>query len=198
MEYVIEMQDVVRNFDRKEVLKGVNLKVSPGEIFGLLGPSGAGKTTIIKILTGQLRCTKGASMILGQDTGALEPFVYRKMGMMMDNLGLYERLSCYDNLKLFAKIYQVPRGRISEVLRQVDLADAAREPVSKLSKGMRGRLALARAVMNEPEILFLDEPSSGLDPQAVSMIHQLIKKEQERRRGHISDNSQYGRSVKAV
>ena len=180
MEYVIEMQDVVRNFDRKEVLKGVNLKVSPGEIFGLLGPSGAGKTTIIKILTGQLRCTKGASMILGQDTGALEPFVYRKMGMMMDNLGLYERLSCYDNLKLFAKIYQVPRGRISEVLRQVDLADAAREPVSKLSKGMRGRLALARAVMNEPEILFLDEPSSGLDPQAVSMIHQLIKKEQER------------------
>lgn len=180
MEYVIEMQNVVKNFDHKEVLKGVNLKVSPGEIFGLLGPSGAGKTTIIKILTGQLRCTEGASRILGKDTGALSASIYRKMGMMMDNLGLYERLSCYDNLKLFAKIYGVRPGRISEVLKQVDLLEAAREPVSKISKGMRGRLALARAVMNEPEILFLDEPTSGLDPQAAAMIHQLIKKQQER------------------
>ncbi len=180
MEYVIEMQNVVKNFDHKEVLKGVNLKVSSGEIFGLLGPSGAGKTTIIKILTGQLRCTEGASRTLGKDTGALSASIYRKMGMMMDNLGLYERLSCYDNLKLFAKIYGVRPGRISEVLKQVDLLEAAREPVSKLSKGMRGRLALARAVMNEPEILFLDEPTSGLDPQAAAMIHQLIKKQQER------------------
>lgn len=180
MEYVIEMRNIVKRFAQKEVLKGVNLKVSHGEIFGLLGPSGAGKTTIIKILTGQLQCTEGVSMILGQDTAALPSFVYRKMGMMMDNLGLYERLSCYDNLKLFAKIYDVPQGRISEVLKQVDLAEAAKVPVSKLSKGMRGRLALARAVMNEPELLFLDEPSSGLDPQAVTMIHQLIRKEQKR------------------
>lgn len=180
MEYVIEMRNIVKKFAQKEVLKGVNLKVSHGEIFGLLGPSGAGKTTIIKILTGQLQCTEGVSMILGQDTAALPSFVYRKMGMMMDNLGLYERLSCYDNLKLFAKIYDVPQGRISEVLKQVDLAEAAKVPVSKLSKGMRGRLALARAVMNEPELLFLDEPSSGLDPQAVTMIHQLIRKEQKR------------------
>ncbi len=180
MEYVIEMRNIVKKFAQKEVLKGVNLKVSHGEIFGLLGPSGAGKTTIIKILTGQLQCTEGVSTILGQDTAALTSFVYRKMGMMMDNLGLYERLSCYDNLKLFAKIYDVPQGRISEVLKQVDLAEAAKVPVSKLSKGMRGRLALARAVMNEPELLFLDEPSSGLDPQAVTMIHQLIRKEQKR------------------
>lgn len=180
MEYVIEMRNIVKKFAQKEVLKGVNLKVSHGEIFGLLGPSGAGKTTIIKILTGQLQCTEGVSMILGQDTAALTSFVYQKMGMMMDNLGLYERLSCYDNLKLFAKIYDVSRERISEVLKQVDLAEAAKVPVSKLSKGMRGRLALARAVMNEPELLFLDEPSSGLDPQAVAMIHQLIRKEQKR------------------
>lgn len=180
MEYVIEMRDVVKNFDRKEVLKGVNIKVSSGEIFGLLGPSGAGKTTIIKILTGQLRCTEGVSRILGKDTKALDSFAYRRMGMMMDNLGLYERLSCHDNLKLFAKIYDVPRSRVSEVLKLVGLQDAAKMPVLKLSKGMRGRLALARAVMNEPEILFLDEPTSGLDPQAAAMIHQLIKKEQER------------------
>lgn len=180
MKYVIEMTGVVKRFSGKEVLKGVDLKVNAGEIFGLLGPSGAGKTTIIKILTGQLKQSEGESRILGKDTTGLDAPVYKKLGMMMDNLGLYERLSCYDNLSLFAKIYDVPRSRIAEVLNQVDLAEAAKVPVSKLSKGMRGRLALARAVMNEPEILFLDEPASGLDPSAAAKIHQLIQKEQKR------------------
>lgn len=180
MKYVIEMTGIVKKFSQKEVLKGVDLRVCPGEIFGLLGPSGAGKTTIIKILTGQLKQSEGESRILERDTGRLDTSVYKKLGMMMDNLGLYERLSCYDNLSLFARIYDVPRSRIFEVLRQVDLEDAVKVPVSKLSKGMRSRLALARAVMNEPEVLFLDEPTSGLDPSASAMIHQLIQNEQSR------------------
>lgn len=180
MKYVIEMKGIVKRFSDKEVLRGVDLKVCAGEIFGLLGPSGAGKTTIIKILTGQIKQSEGESRILGRETTALDASVYKKLGMMMDNLGLYERLSCYDNLSLFARIYDVPRSRIPEVLNQVDLSKAAKVPVSKLSKGMRGRLALARAVMSEPEILFLDEPTSGLDPSAAAMIHQLIKREQKR------------------
>lgn len=180
MEYVIEMSGVVKKFSQREVLKGVDLKVRAGEIFGLLGPSGAGKTTIIKILTGQLKQSEGESRILGKDATCLDGSIYKKLGMMMDNLGLYERLSCYDNLRLFARIYDVPRSRISEVLNQVDLAEAAKVPVSKLSKGMQGRLALARAVMSGPKILFLDEPASGLDPSAAAMIHQLIQKERKR------------------
>lgn len=180
MKHVIEMAGIVKRFSNKEVLRGINIKVYAGEIFGLLGPSGAGKTTIIKILTGQIKPSEGKSCILGKNTTSLDASIYKKMGMMMDNLGLYERLSCYDNLSLFARIYDVPRSRIAEVLNQVDLAEAAKVPVSKLSKGMRGRLALARAVMSEPEILFLDEPTSGLDPSASAMIHQLIKKEQKR------------------
>lgn len=179
-ECVVEMRDVVQKFADKEVLKGVNLQIHSGEIFGLLGPSGAGKTTIIKILTGQIRSYEGSSIILGNNTKNLNSTVYKKIGMMMDNFGLYERLSCYDNLSLFARIYDIPRTRISWVLKQVGLEDAQKSPVSKLSKGMRGRLALARAVMNEPDILFLDEPTSGLDPSTSSYIHKLIQNEKER------------------
>lgn len=180
MEYAIEMKGVVQKFADKEVLKGVNLQVHAGEIFGLLGPSGAGKTTIIKILTGQIKQTEGESRILGKNAKSVGAADYKKLGMMMDNFGLYERLSCYDNLDLFAKIYDIPRARISQVLEKVGLAEAGKHPVSKLSKGMRGRLALARAVLSEPALLFLDEPTSGLDPSTAAYIHQLIRDEQKR------------------
>ena len=100
--------------------------------------------------------------------------------MMMDNFGLYERLSCYDNLDFYAKIYKVQRTGVSRVLKKVGLEEAGKRPVSKLSKGMRGRLALARAVMSEPDVLFLDEPTAGLDPSTALWIHQLIQDEKKR------------------
>ena len=103
-----------------------------------------------------------------------------KMGMMMDNFGLYERLSCYDNLKLFTRIYDVPEKRADEILRRVGLYEDRKLPVMKLSKGMRSRLSLARAVMNEPRILFLDEPASGLDPATAAEIHKLVQEEKSR------------------
>ncbi|MBO5210234.1 MAG: ABC transporter ATP-binding protein [Lachnospiraceae bacterium] len=165
---IVALSNVVKQFGEKEVLKGISLTVKPGEIVGLLGPSGAGKTTMIKIVTGQLEATSGKVMVDSSST---------EMGMMMDSLGLYERLSCYDNLKLFAKIYNIPVERIDEVLKKVGLSEAKKRPVDKLSKGMRGRLALARAVMHEPKILFLDEPTSGLDPTTTNQIHELILEE---------------------
>lgn len=176
--YIIELEDVIQRFGEKEVLKGVTFRVESGEIFGLLGPSGAGKTTIIKIVTGQLRPTEGNAVTNGMPADKLTGKMYRRIGMMMDVPGLYERLSCYDNLKLFARLYAVPERRIYEVLEKVGLSEAAKRPVEKLSKGMKGRLALARAVMNEPDILFLDEPTSGLDPATTSRIHELILEEQ--------------------
>lgn len=165
---IVALSNVVKQFGEKEVLKGISLTVKPGEIVGLLGPSGAGKTTMIKIVTGQLEATSGKVMVDSSST---------EMGMMMDSLGLYERLSCYANLKLFAKIYNIPVERIDEVLKKVGLSEAKKRPVDKLSKGMRGRLALARAVMHEPKILFLDEPTSGLDPTTTNQIHELILEE---------------------
>ena len=179
MEYAIEMNHIVQRFAEKEVLKGIDLKIQKGEIFGLLGPSGAGKTTLIKILTGQLRQTEGEAVLLGSNTRHAQD-VHRKLGMMMDNFGLYERLSCYDNLKVFAGIYNVSGKKVDEALKKVGLLGDKKSPVMKLSKGMRSRLSLARAVMAQPEVLFLDEPTSGLDPATAAEIHKLIQDEQRR------------------
>ncbi|MDE7332902.1 MAG: ABC transporter ATP-binding protein [Lachnospiraceae bacterium] len=179
MEYAVEMRNIVQKFGEKEVLKGIDLKIHEGEIFGLLGPSGAGKTTLIKILTGQLKQTAGEVQFLGKNAGNGKKGL-PDMGMMMDNFGLYERLTCYDNLKLFTRIYGVPGKKADEALRRVGLYGDRKQPVMKLSKGMRSRLLLARAVMNEPRILFLDEPSSGLDPVTAAEIHKLVCEERSR------------------
>ena len=131
-------------------------------------------------MTGQLRRSGGA-YLLGEDCGQLSE-CYSGIGMMMDNTGLYERLSCYDNLELFTGIYGIENAgkRIEEVLKAVGLWEARKRQVIQLSKGMKGRLALARAVMHEPQILFLDEPTSGLDPSTTKEIHKLILEQKER------------------
>ena len=179
-EHIVTLKNIRQSFGVKEVLKGIDLKVYSGEIFGLLGPSGAGKTTLIKIVTGQLKPTDGEAEFLGKNTTKLSSADYKRMGMMLDNLGLYERLSCYDNMKLFAEICGVSRKRIEEVLHGVGLWESRKLAVSGLSKGMRGRLAFARAILSEPQMLFLDEPTSGLDPATAEGIHQLILEEKEK------------------
>ncbi|BFK15705.1 ABC transporter ATP-binding protein [Blautia parvula] len=174
----IKIMEITQRFGDKTVLEDISLTLKKGEIFGLLGPSGAGKTTLIKILTGQLVQTGGRAEVLGTDTRKLTSSIYTKMGMVLDNTGLYERLSCRDNLALFAEIYRIPKAKIREILSAVGLLEAEKRPVSKLSKGMRQRLVMARALMHSPEILFLDEPGSALDPSTVSEIHNLIRQEQ--------------------
>ena len=177
MRTVIDVRNIKHNFGEKVVLDNVNFQISKGEIFGLLGPSGAGKTTLIKILTGQLRPAAGESTILEKESVKLTGNDYRKIGIMMDNFGLYERLNCYDNLKFYTMINGIPTERIDEVLEKVGLKDARKTMVSNLSKGMRSRLLLARGILCKPEILFLDEPTSGLDPMTTEEIHKLILEE---------------------
>ncbi len=180
MEKVIEIKNIGHKFGQKKVLENINLEIGKGEILGLLGPSGAGKTTLIKILTGQLKPSSGAAFVFGKDSKELNGADYCRIGMMMDNFGLYERMNCYDNLLFFAKIYGLPKNRIDEVLKRVGLQDAKKTLASNLSKGMRSRLLLARVLMAEPDILFLDEPTSGLDPATTKEIHNVILEEQQR------------------
>lgn len=170
----IMIANVSHRFGDKEVLKNISLSVKKGEIIGLLGPSGAGKTTLIKIITGQLVPTSGSVELAGCDMRSPGPAIYRRIGMMMDDCGLYERLSCYDNLRLYADLYRIGHDRIGEVLKWVGLYEDRKCSAQKLSKGMRGRLMLARAVLHRPEFLFLDEPTSGLDPATTGHIHELI------------------------
>jgi ABC-2 type transport system ATP-binding protein len=176
---VIQCADVYKSFADKTVLSGVNFDIPSGEIFGLLGPSGAGKTTLIKILTGQLAYEAGSVTILGENVENLTGEDKKNIGIMMDEFGVYERFSCVENLQIFADIYGIPHRKIKETLEMVGLQDAMRKPAMNLSKGMRTRLQLARVFLHSPKIIFLDEPTSGLDPQTMKSIHKIILEKKE-------------------
>lgn len=180
MTAVIEMNQISKTFGKKKVLDKISFAVQNDEIFGLLGPSGAGKTTIIKILTGQLAPDTGTAALLGKESGQLSSTEYTRVGMVLDESGIYMRLSVADNLKIFAEIYGTDKSQIVPALKKVGLEEALKKPAQQLSKGMLQRLVLARAIMHQPDVLFLDEPTSGLDPMTARSIHQLIIEQQAR------------------
>lgn len=182
MEQAILAENITKAFGQKQVLDHLSFSIGRGEIFGLLGPSGAGKTTLIRILTGQLRADSGTSMINGTDARKLTDADRSGFGIMMDDFGVYERLSCFENLKVFARIYGIPNADIRKALADVGLADTEKTAAANLSKGMRSRLRLARVFMITPQILFLDEPTSGLDPAAAEDIQRLILAEKSKGR----------------
>ena len=178
----IEIKEICKSFGEKKVLDGISFSVENGEIFGLLGPSGAGKTTLIRILTGQLKGERGEALVNGINSSELTGRECRQFGIMMDDFGLYERLSCFDNLKVFAGIYGIGKSRIYEVLEAVGLGNSAKKAASELSKGMSSRLRLARVLLHNPDILFLDEPTRGLDPATAEEIQGLILAEKAKGR----------------
>lgn len=165
---MLELKNLHHRYGEKEVLKGISMQIEKGSVIGLLGPSGAGKTTLINLLTGQLTPTSGS--VIRESSSLIS-------GIMMDSFGLYERLSIYDNLKIFADLYRVPKARISELLQRAGLGGESKTLVSDLSKGMRNRVNFCRALLKDSDILYLDEPTSGLDPTATDLIHTLIEEE---------------------
>lgn len=174
MNHVITAKNLSIKFGEKQVLKNISFKIQTGEIFGLLGPSGAGKTTLIKILTGQIKQDNGYASIFGKDTRETGTTRHRQIGIMMDNFGLYDRLSAYDNMLFYSDIYNIPHSKITDILKKTGLYEARNTTVSKLSKGMKNRLSLARALLKDAKILFLDEPASGLDPVTTKEIHSIL------------------------
>lgn len=180
MRDAIKINNISKSFGSKTVLDDINLDVEEGEIFGLLGPSGAGKTTLIKILTGQLKGEHGTTAINGINSQQLKSTDYSSFGIMMDNFGVYERLSCFDNLKVFARIYRLDEEDIRAALSDFGLGSAGKTVAGNLSKGMKNRLRLARVFMINPSVLFLDEPTSGLDPATSEDIQQLILAEKKK------------------
>ena len=172
---MITVEKITKRFGNKTALNQIQFNVEKGEIFGFLGPSGAGKTTLINILTGQLKADEGTTQLLGKDTRDLTPEDLARIGLVGDSSGYYEKLSLEKNLIVYAKIYGLPNSRVDEVLEQVGLLESKKTIAEKLSTGMRQRMFLARALLNRPELLFLDEPTSGLDPMTSKKIHRLLE-----------------------
>ena len=172
---VIKADNLGKSFGSFKAISSLTFEVNKGEILGFLGPSGSGKTTTINILTGQLTPDQGQSSILGKSSTNLNEEDLTNIGLITENSGYYEKLSLYDNLLFFAKLYDVPQGDLDDLMKRVGLFDRRKTLAEKLSTGMKQRMLLVRAIINKPQVLFLDEPTSGLDPSTSQSIHELIK-----------------------
>ena len=170
----ILISNLTKKFKDKTALKEISFSISSGEIFGFLGPSGAGKTTTINILTGQLPPDEGEVKILGKDCTQLTSDDFLKLGIMSDNVGFYDRLSLYDNLLFFAKFHNVEISYLDHLLKRLKLYDDRFNKAEKLSTGMKQRMLLIRAILHSPKVIFLDEPTSGMDPTLSQIVHELL------------------------
>lgn len=175
MTNLIVAKQLTKEFQKYKAIENLNFTVEEGEILGFLGPSGSGKTTTINILTGQLTPSQGETYILGKPSLQLKEDDLSKIGLITENSGFYEKLTLYDNLLFFAKLYNVSTEYVDDLLKRVGLYDHRKTLAEKLSTGMKQRMLLVRAIINKPKVLFLDEPTSGLDPSTSQTIHALIK-----------------------
>jgi ABC-2 type transport system ATP-binding protein len=170
----IRLENLTRDFGQARALNGLSLEVPSGIIYGFLGPNGAGKTTTIRLMLGLLDPTRGRAEVLGFDTRTQADAVRTQTGALLEHSGVYEQLSAEDNLELYARIYRIPaaerKARIKELLTHIDLWDRRKEPAGKWSRGMKQKLALARAMLHRPPLIFLDEPTAGLDVMSASAV----------------------------
>lgn len=187
--HAIHIQDVTRRFGDTLAVDDLSFSVDVGEVFGFLGHNGAGKTTTVRLLNGVLAADSGQLRVLGLDPQTEGPQLRARTGVLTETPSLDERLTATDNLTIYADLYGVPvqqvKQRVSTMLENFGLSERAQEKVGGYSKGMKQRLALARAFLHEPDVIFLDEPTSGLDPVAAQEVHEMIR--------HVSQDE--GRTV---
>jgi len=174
MQSVISIKNVIKALDKREILKDISVSVEKSDIFGYLGPNGAGKTTTIRILLGLLQADSGSVEVLGENINLSE--TRRRIGFVLDTDGLYDNMTAEDNLLFYGRIYGVPEAeeRIKGLLKIVNLYDRAGDMVKTYSRGMRQRLALARSMVHDPEVLILDEPTAGVDPSGQIEIRHIM------------------------
>ena len=180
---MIETKELTKRFilDKKQppltAVEGLTLRVEEGEVFGFLGPNGAGKTTTVRMLTSLISPTSGTARINGYQSGKDDQAIRQSVGILTETPGMYDRLSAEKNLTIFANLYNVKDvpGQVEKYLRMLGLWERGFDEAGSFSKGMRQKLAIARALLHEPKLLFLDEPTSGLDPEASRLVRDFIE-----------------------
>lgn len=179
VQYAVETEDMVRSFGKVQAVDHISLHVPAGAIFGFLGPNGAGKTTTLRLLLGLLDLNGGSARVLGYDVATQASLIREHTGVLLEHDGLYGRLSVYDNLDFYGQVYHMApaarQERIRQLLEHVGLWEQRHTDVTRLSKGMKQRVAVARALLHRPSLVFLDEPSAGLDPVAAVALRQDIQ-----------------------
>jgi ABC-2 type transport system ATP-binding protein len=176
----VTAEELRYSYSETEAVKGISFQIAPGEIFGFLGPNGAGKTTTIKMLTGQLQPDGGTARIMGRDVGRDDPVTQSQIGVCFEEKNLYDAMSGEENLRFFASLFGGDGVDTEALLQRVGLADRAKDRVGSYSKGMRQRLMVARALVHRPRVIFLDEPTDGLDPVSSKAIRGIIREEAQR------------------
>ncbi len=175
-ETAIYTDNLTRDFSTVRAVDGLSLEIPAGTIFGFLGPNGAGKTTTIRLLLGLLEPTEGRAEVLGFDTRTQADEIRARVGALLEHHGLYERLSAEDNLEFYGRVWHLPRAerqaRIRDLLTRLGLWERRKEQVRTWSRGMKQKLALARALLHRPSLIFLDEPTAGLDPVAAAAVQE--------------------------
>lgn len=171
----IEVRDLAKRYGDTRALDAISFSTAPGEVFGLLGHNGAGKSTTIRILTGRTRPTSGEAYVLGHAVPEAMERVRGQINLVPETPTVYGRATAKENLELFCALYGVPRSAARDALERVRLAHAADRKVKTFSTGMKQRLLLARALLNRPRVLFMDEPTRGLDPQSARELHALVE-----------------------
>jgi ABC-2 type transport system ATP-binding protein len=173
---MIITENLTKKFDGTLAVDRLNLQVSEGEVFGFLGPNGAGKTTTVRMLTSLIAPTSGSAVVNGFTLGRQDINIRRSVGILTETPGLYDNLSAEYNLRIYASLYEVkdPLGQVEKYLRMLGLWERRFDEAGTFSKGMKQKLAIARALLHEPRILFLDEPTAGLDPEAAHLVREFI------------------------
>jgi len=174
---VLECHNLKKTFGKKEILKGISLEANEGDILGFIGPNGAGKTTAIKLILGLQSITEGSAKINGYDIEKDFAKAIKRVGAIVESPDMYMYMSGYENLKMISNLYSgIDKNRIDEVVRLVGLENRIKDKVSKYSLGMRQRLGIAQAILHKPNLLVLDEPTNGLDPEGIKQVKDLVVK----------------------
>ncbi|ATH09117.1 hypothetical protein BIY24_14545 [Halobacteriovorax marinus] len=179
MSNIIEIKNLTKSFENFKAIENVNLSVRSGSIFGLLGPNGAGKTTTIKTMTGRLTFSSGEISILGLDVRKDLKGIHQQIGVVSESQNLYENLTVWENIDFFRELYNVEKKNTDNIIETLSLLDKRNEKVSNLSKGLKQRVLLARSILHSPKLLFLDEPTSGIDPSSSFEVHDFILRMKE-------------------